>query len=243
MSEEPLPAMRKTDYTKSDWSQGLGVLLSIVKQFVTFSKWGVRVAALVGAPESGGLSIVVGFAASELLDKAFDIASEWAIDQASRKFATGPDPEILEGSPNVFFNTLEAARGGPEGDNTKSREQIMQGSEWVYTNLRPAARQDDRTRASGFCVLKPGPDPNIFIGGPPIEFDNKPYLGKEAQLLLSLAENIDTLKELPKKLSNLSMQARQLRNAYNNGGKVAQRSAKLGRDAYKLGKDVWGLVP
>lgn len=241
MSDEPKPAMRKTDYLKEDLSQLLGTILGILKQAVTFTKWGVRVAAILGAPESGGLSIVVGFAATALLDEAFDIASKWAVDAISRKFAKGPISEIYEGSPNVFFNTLEAARGGEQGDNTKL-EKIMQGSKWVYTNLRPAARQDDRTRQSGFCVLKPGPDPNIFIGGPPTEFDNKPYLGKEATALLFLAENFSTLKDLPKKLANLSMQAKQLRNAYDMGGKVGRRSVKLGRDAYDLGNSIWGAV-
>jgi uncharacterized Zn-binding protein involved in type VI secretion len=199
------------------------------------------VVAVLGGPETGGLSIVLGFVASELLDKAFEVASEWAVDEVSRKFATGPDPEILEGSPNVFFNKLEAARGGPDGDNTLSRQQIMQGSKWVYTNLRPAARQDDRTRASGFCVLKPGLPQNIYIGGPPTDYDNKPQLGPEAQLLLTLTENFSTLKDLPKKISNLSMQAKQLRNAANMGGKVGTRATKLGKDAYEVGNGVWGI--
>jgi hypothetical protein len=242
MSDEPKPAMRKTDYLKSDISQWLGVLVDILKQAVAFTKWGVRIVAILGGPETGGLSIVLGFIAAELLDKAFDIATDWAVDKIARAFAKGPIAEILEGSPNVFFNTFEAARGGPDGDNT-TLQQIMQGSEWVYVNKRPAARLDDRTRSSGFCVLKPGPDPNVFIGGPPTAYENKPELGKEAQLLLNLAENFDSLKDLPKKIANLGMQAKQLRNAWDMGGKVGTRALKLGRDAREVGNTLWSTIP
>jgi uncharacterized Zn-binding protein involved in type VI secretion len=242
MSDEPKPAMRKGDFLKSDVSQWLGVLVSILKQAVAFTKWGVRIVAILGGPETGGLSIVLGFIAAELLDKAFDVAADWAVDKIARAFAKGPIPFIYEGSPNVFFNTFEAARGGADGDNT-TLKQIMQGSEWVYVNKRPAARLDDRTRTSGFCVLRPGPDPDIFIGGPPTEFDNKPELGKEAQLLLNVAKNFDTLKDLPKKIANLGTQAKQLRNAYDMGGKVGTRALKLGRDARELGNSLWSTIP
>jgi len=243
MSDELKPAVRKTDFLKSDCSQWLHVIVDLLKQAVAFTKWGVRIVAILGGPETGGLSIVLGFIAAELLDKAFDVAADWAVDKIARAFASEGFAQIFEGSPNVYFNTLEAARGGKEGDNT-ALQQIMQGSEWVFTNKRPAARVDDRTRSSGFCVLKPGTDPNVFIGGPPTEYDNRPELGKEAQLLLNLAEAFDTLKDLPKKLANLGMQAKQLRTAVNMGSKyVGTRAIKLGHDGYELGSSLWKTIP
>ena len=104
--------MEKTDFVSADNSQVLGFLKDLVMDFVSVGKWGI----VVGTSAIGGpVGFIVGVAISVALDKAFEAAVDFGVEEIADLTAKPGAPEILEGSPNVFFNKKEAARGGPKG--------------------------------------------------------------------------------------------------------------------------------
>jgi uncharacterized Zn-binding protein involved in type VI secretion len=185
MSDLPPAAMRKSDYISHDasqWFNFVGFLFAL-----RYSARVVKFAVgIVGGATGVGLivGIAVGLAVEWIIDKAVDAAMEFASDAT----ATPGEPEVKKGSPNVFINGLEAARGGPQGDRT-CHGRIAQGSEAVTVNTRPASRVGDRTTCTGKLVPKPGLPKNVHIGGEPTEYANKFLLQQGWEL-------VDTVRSL-----------------------------------------------
>jgi uncharacterized Zn-binding protein involved in type VI secretion len=78
--------------------------------------------------------------------------------EGGRSHEGGP---ILEGSPNVFFNGLSAARVGDRVHCNGSDDETAEGEPTVFINCKPAVRKGDKTAHDG--VITKGSD-NIFIG-------------------------------------------------------------------------------
>ncbi len=168
----PPAAARKLDYIEHDWSM-LGKFSGMVA-WAALGYRGLKVGLLFT-----GLPGVVAFAATWAVEWALATAAENVMEALGGLIKTKGVPEIAEGSPDVFINSLEAARGGPKGDKLNCQShgsvKIAQGSQWVYINDKPASRIDDRTECSGGAVLAinpGGPPVNTFFGGPPTDFDN-----------------------------------------------------------------------
>jgi uncharacterized Zn-binding protein involved in type VI secretion len=204
MSDKVPVAVRRTDYTAEDYSQILGLLGDLIKDLVPVASWTVKVVSLGGGP----VGFIVGLALSTALEMAFDAAVDYAVDGLTEYTVKDGQKEILEGSPNVFFNKLEAARGGPKGDPTLTRGLIMQGSQWVDINTRPAARQGDKTRLSGRVVFKKEDHANIFIGGDPTSFDNTLPLPADLEKAIQLLKIANELRKLPKDVKEFMRDAK-----------------------------------
>ncbi len=237
MSDKVSPAMQKTDYVSPDDSQVLGFLKDLLMGFVPVSKWAMVAA---GTAFGGPLGFAVGIGLSIALDAAFNAAADFAVEGLADLTAKPGEPLIEEGSPNVFFNSLEAARGGEQGDPT-TRQRIAQGSMWVDINTRPAARQGDRVKGSGKVVLLKGRVPNIFIGGDPTEYDNKLELNPDLQKLIDVAELANALKGLPKGGKELLENAKKAIRSYQNGykGVAAIRATAMGKEAFEKASSIW----
>ena len=171
MSDTPAAA-RRLDLVQHDWSM-LGRFGGLVI-WIALGWRGLKVAALFT-----GVGGVAAFALSWAVEWVISTALENVLGALGARFKTEGVPEIHEGSPNVFVNGLEAARGGSAGDKLNclahGSVKIAQGSQWVYVNQKPASRIDDRTECSGGGVLatNPGLPPiNVFFGGPATQYDN-----------------------------------------------------------------------
>lgn len=134
--------------------------------------------AALGAPGPGwvftGASFVVEFAVGKAIDKGV----EW-YNARNRNGVPG----VATGSPNVFINKLEGVRG-QEADKTLCHTTVMQGSQWVTYNKKPATRLDDLTKCPGSIATA---SQNVAIGGPPTEYN--PYQALDNALLVLRAYN------------------------------------------------------
>ncbi len=167
---EPKPAARKDDLIEHNQSQVLRFLgmvfanawaaarvASVAKNIVLASAGPAGWAAL-------GVSIVVEWAVVE--------AVEWASGEIGERIRTQGIHGIRNGSPAVFINLRNAARGGPTGDPLAchSGKIVREGSRWVSFDGKPAGRLGDFTNHSG--KVSSG-SPNVYIGGPPVSYDNE----------------------------------------------------------------------
>ena len=118
----------------------------------------VSVPALIGGAAIAGAA-VGGAGVGELL--------------GSLSFSSHPAGDIVQpGSPNVFFNSIRAARAHfdtVDCDQHPARPVIAQGSGTVFINGMPAARKGDRTACD--AVIAAGSN-NVFIGGPTVTTDD-----------------------------------------------------------------------
>lgn len=232
------PAMEKTDFVSADNSQVLGFLKDLAMNFVSVGKWGI----VIGTSAIGGpVGFVVGVLISAALDAAFEAAADYAVEEIADLTAQPGAPAILEGSPNVFFNNHEAARGGPQGDDT-TLQRIAQGSKWVDINTRPAARQGDRVKGSGKVVLNPARNPpNIFIGGPPTEYDNELELNPDLKKLIAVLELANELRKVPEALSKVASRLKMAKRAMDLGltKSAAAFGASAANEAYENASKIW----
>jgi uncharacterized Zn-binding protein involved in type VI secretion len=231
------PAMEKTDFVSADDSQLLGFLKDLVMDFVSVGKAGIVGA---GTALGGPIGFIAGLAISVLVDAVFEAAVDYAVEGIADLTAQPGAPEILEGSPNVFFNSKEAARGGPSGDNT-TLKRIAQGSKWVDINKRPAARQGDRVKGSGKVVLDPARKPDIFIGGPPTTYDNELELNPDLKRLIALLRFANVARKLPEAVGKIATRLRLAKNAMNLGMTkyAAAYAADAGHEAYEAADKIW----
>jgi len=77
------------------------------------------------------------------------------------KHKGAPPSPILDGSPNVLFNSLPAARMGDLSIHKKPVEPIVQGSGSVFINGKNAARVTDKSACGGEIISGSG---NVLIG-------------------------------------------------------------------------------
>ncbi|MCC5853847.1 MAG: PAAR domain-containing protein [Alkalimonas sp.] len=69
---------------------------------------------------------------------------------------------VVQGSPNVFFGNIPAARVGDKLVCVGPPDTISQGSSSVLINGKPAARLGDSTQHGGKIIVG---NPTVLIGG------------------------------------------------------------------------------
>lgn len=174
-------AARETDYivhNEGQFARFLG--------FIVWLRYGTRAvqAVLAFFGPAGWTAIAVGFAVEWVLSTALEAALEKIGEMIEYK----GEAAIATGSSNVWINGLKAARGDEKDGDTLSCHggaKIKEGSQWVSFNKKPAARITDRTECSGKLSLKPESVANVFIGGPPIHYDNKLAIHEELKGLFT----------------------------------------------------------
>lgn len=120
--------------------------------------------AKVGAvfvPGAGWTALAVSFAVEWAVSAAIKGVVKYVVD---KKYSG--EPEIASGSPNVFVNKLEAARGEEEDDvacKSHGKKKVKTGAMWVSVNQKPFARLKDLTTCP--ANIDKASD-NVAIGGP-----------------------------------------------------------------------------
>jgi uncharacterized Zn-binding protein involved in type VI secretion len=137
-----------------------------------------KLGAVVAGP-AGWLALGASF----VVEWAVSTAIEEGVKYLVKKGHSGMK-EISTGSPNVFVNKLEAARGQEKDDAGCHKKKVKQGSQWVTINKMPAARLDDLTTCPGNISTA---STNVAIGGPPTEYN--PHRALENTLLVLSAYN------------------------------------------------------
>ncbi len=90
---------------------------------------------------------------------------------------------VVEFAVGKAIDKLEGVRG-QEADKTLCHTTVMQGSQWVTYNKKPATRLDDLTKCPGSIATA---SQNVAIGGPPTEYN--PYQALDNALLVLRAYN------------------------------------------------------
>ncbi len=223
-------AARRTDLIEHGTQKGLATGKIAVAAF-SWAKtgWEIYRIAKFGAVFTGPW----GWAAVLAVELVVEFAISPAIEQGVQYLVAkkhGGEPGIETGSPNVFVNKLEAARGG--GKDTvicPKGKKVMQGSKWVSINLKPAARLEDITECPGNISSA---SKNVAIGGPPTHYN--PHLKLEIVLLVFGAYN-----------SGKKGMVEAIMDGVKNGvpataGQVLKAGGKeFASDLYKGGKDLW----
>jgi uncharacterized Zn-binding protein involved in type VI secretion len=179
-----LGAARRTDLTNHEKvkAQAVGKIAVAAVEAAKTAYTVYRIAKVGAAFVPGvgwgalALSFVVDWAVSE--------AIEYGVAKLVEKKSAG-HPEIKPGSPNVFTNKLNNARGGGQKDDACCGQKVQQGSEWVSINKLPAARLDDMTTRGHICTASK----NVGIGGPPTDYNPHQTL-ERVLLVLSLYNNM-----------------------------------------------------
>lgn len=122
-----------------------------------------KLGAVVAGP-AGWLALGASFVVEWAVSKAIEEGVKYVV----KKQHTGIK-EIAKGSPNVYVNRLQAARGGDDGDPVSCHgKKVKQGSQWVSFNKLPASRLEDLTTCPGNISSA---STNVAIGGPPTEYN------------------------------------------------------------------------
>lgn len=166
MSEEVKGAARKTDLVEHQSIQAERVGKIANAAFSTaktaYEIYRVAKLASLGAGPPGWIAFGVSFVVEYAVGKVIDGAVKYYI----AKNRTGI-PGIATGSPNVFINKLEGARG--QGTDTLFCHTVVeQGSRCVTYNQKPASRLDDKTKCPGVIATA---STNVVIGGPPTYYN------------------------------------------------------------------------
>jgi len=190
MSDGPPPAARWEDLIAHNQSQLLRFFGELAMGLA--SAWAAaKFLRLVVALNPAGLafflaSLALEYAAGKLVDLGADKLGELL-----------SEPGIMgieKGSNNVSVNRRPLARGGTDGDPLKCHrgKKIIEGSEWVAVNTKPAARINDWTNDSGKVATG---SPNVFIGGPRVSANRQ----SEWQTFLSYAFTVVDLTKAYRK--------------------------------------------
>jgi uncharacterized Zn-binding protein involved in type VI secretion len=130
--------------------------------------WTIYRIAKVGLVAAGPVGWGV-LAASFLADFAIEYVAGKVVDKvtefAAEKMTSG-HVGVATGSPNVTTNNRDAVRG-ENADKACHGDMVVQGSEWVSINQKPASRLDDMTTNGHISSAST----NVLIGGPPTEYD------------------------------------------------------------------------
>lgn len=149
-----------------------------------------------------------------LISTGVELAIAWGVSYVVENTVTAVvasgttgHPEIKPGSPNVFTNQLNAARGGGK-DESCCGGKVMEGSKWVSINKLPASRLDDNTTTGPIGKAST----NVAIGGPPAEEFNP--LGTLEWILFGLglygAAKVGAVTALAQKTSLVKTMAEEL---------------------------------
>jgi uncharacterized Zn-binding protein involved in type VI secretion len=176
-------AARRTDLIEHGTQQGTAAGKVAVAAYETAkTAYTIYKIAKVGAVAAGpggwlalGVSFVVEWAVSELIEEGV----KYVVARNKQGIK-----EIATGSPNVFVNKLEAARGEEIDTVSCHGKKVKQGSQWVTINKKPASRLEDLTTCPGNIATA---STNVAIGGPPTEYN--PHRALENTLLVLSAYN------------------------------------------------------
>lgn len=176
-------AARRTDLVEHGTQKGeaLGKIASATYDTAKTAYTIYRIAKLgaVAAGPAGWLALGASF----VVEWAVSVAIEEGVKYLVKQGHSGMK-EISTGSPNVFVNKLESARGELKDDAGCCGKKVKQGSQWVSINKMPAARLDDLTTCPGNISTA---SKNVAIGGPPTEYN--PHRALENTLLVLSAYN------------------------------------------------------
>lgn len=209
-------AARKDDLIEHGTQRGaaLGKIASAIFDWgvAAYKVYKVAKVAAAGAAAATGVGAIpaaIGLGASFVVEWAASYAIEKTVAYVVARNKSGIHG-IEKGSPNIFVNKRDAARGGKEGDPLicHKGKKIRQGSQWVSFNKKPAARLEDITDCPGNIATA---STNVAIGGPPVEFDPHATLSKvlfaltlynaaKKGLVTGVVENSSVLKSVGKEL-------------------------------------------
>lgn len=187
MSDEPLPAARKTDFVAHDNSQALKLGGFILFEAVAYGAGSLIKAPLVFAGPAGWAALVV----IAVIEWKVGNFIQDTLDEKAKDWADPGIPKISTGSDNVFVNSLEAVRGAKRDKVECHNQKVEQGSQWVTINKAPASRWRDRTSCKGGAFLTKNPaliPENVLIGGPPTDYENVYEVQKFLELVWFIAE-------------------------------------------------------
>lgn len=184
MSEEVKGAARRTDLIEHQsiqagrWGKIAKAIFATGKTMYEVYRV-AKLGAAVAGP-GGWVAIGVSFVVEYAVGKVIDASVKYYI----AKNRHGEDG-IETGSPNVFVNKLEGARG-KDTDKVKCHpgKFVEQGSMCVAYNQKPASRLDDKTRCPGVIATA---STNVVIGGPPTYYN--PDMGLDTALFVLNAYN------------------------------------------------------
>ncbi len=224
MSEEVKGAARRTDLIEHQsiqakrWGKIANAIFSTGKTM--YEVYRVAKLGAAAAGPGGWVAIGVSFVVEYAVGKVIDASVNYYIAHNRAGI-----PGIATGSPNVFVNKLEGARGGDIDKVLCHDSFVEQGSMCVSYNKKPASRLDDKTRCPAVIATA---SENVVIGGPPTYYN--PDMGLDTALFVLSAYNamkLGMVKEVMK--------------AGSTAGSVAWAGAKAigsaGKDELK--KQVW----
>lgn len=140
------PAARVEDLVKHTYANETMIVFAVI---------GGGIGAFFGGPVGAALGAGVGKELGEYLGN-----STWIADNIS-SWKEGI-PEVVTGSFDVYTNRKRAAR---VQDRVKCHgKAVIQGSQMVSINLRPATRVDDLTE----CGAIGSGSSDVWMGGPPV---------------------------------------------------------------------------
>lgn len=183
MSDEVKGAARRTDLIEHQsiqaerWGKIANAIFSTAKTMYEVYRVAKLGAAAGGPP--GWVAIGVSFVVEYAVGKVIDASVKYYI----AKNRAGIDG-IETGSPNVFVNKLEGARG-QNTDKVKCHGTFVeQGSRCVSYNKKPASRLDDKTLCPAVIATA---STNVVIGGEPTYYN--PDSGLDTALFVLRAYN------------------------------------------------------
>lgn len=179
MSGEIKGAARRTDLVEhgSQMGEATAMVATAAINVVKTAWYIYRIAKYGAILFTGPAGALAAIALDLIIEYGISKPLEEQIKVAFKKKHTGI-PGISTGSPNVFVNKLEAARGN-EKDKTFCHTVTEQGSKWVSYNKEPACRLEDMTKCPGNIGTA---STNVGVGGPPTKY--VPYRALQLTLLL-----------------------------------------------------------
>lgn len=189
---------------------------------------------LVAAGPAGWGVLAVSF----LADFAIDYVVSKAVEKGTAYLAEKEDGGhvgVMEGSPNVFTNKLNSARGGSK-DKACHGDLVEQGSEWVSINKLPASRLEDQTTKGNITSASK----NVLIGGPPTDYDAfKNWDRAMFALDLVSAAKVGAIKGMVNKASVWKSVAKEVGKTATNKG-MSDATDWAGGKAIETGKGWFG---